>query len=160
FTNLKRARDEQDAFNLAQLYKYKSRATSADATGQLKSQTGKEAMDAFDAASEDLLSQVGARPLLKTSVIGTLIGDGRTWDEFRLLHFPSRAAYESYTKAVKNLADVTKLRNAAIDDSYVMKVETMSLAKRIALSLATSVVDPKEPETGTEASTKEQQDEP
>ena len=143
-SNAKRVGDESDAFTLAQLFKYEDTAKYANAGEQKQTQTGKEAMDSFDAATEDLLRRVGAKPLLKTTVEGTLIGDGRTWDEFRLLHFPSQAAYTNYSNAVKEMEDANKHREAAIDDVYAMKVETMSLAKRLALSLATSVVGRKE----------------
>jgi len=87
----KRVADESDAFTLAQLLKFREAAAYADGTGVKRKQTGKEAMDAFDVATESILRDVGARRMLKTSVEGALIGDGRTWDEFRMLHFPSGA---------------------------------------------------------------------
>ena len=139
-SNAKRVDDESDAFNLAQLLKYRETAKHANSHGAKNRLTGKEAMDAFDAATEDFLRVVGATRLLKTTVEGALIGDGRTWDEFGLLHFPSDAAYTAYSDAVQNMQDEVKHRDAAIDDSYLMKIETMPLAKRLALSLTTSVL--------------------
>jgi haloalkane dehalogenase len=97
-------------------------------------------MDAFDVATESILRKVGAKRVLKTTVEGALIGDGRTWDEFRMLHFPSEAAYTAYCDAVQKMPDAIEHREAAIEDSYRMKAETMPLAKRLALSLAASVL--------------------
>lgn len=156
-SNAKRVGDESDAFTLAQLFKYEDTAKYAKAGKQKETRTGKEAMDSFDAVTEDLLRKVGAKPLLKTTVEGTLIGDGRTWDEFRLLHFPSQAAYTNYTNAVEEMEEAIKHREAAIDDVYTMKVEAMSLAKRLALSLATSVMGRKEPQSPSETRDKRQE---
>ena len=135
-----RVADKEDAFNLAQLLKYRETAKYADGTGVKRKQTGKEAMDAFDVATESILRDVGARRMLKTSVEGALIGDGRTWDEFRMVHFPSESAYTAYCDAVEEMSDAVEHREASIEDSYRMKAATMPLAKRLALSLATSVL--------------------
>jgi hypothetical protein len=120
----KRVADKNDAFTLAQLLKYRETAEYAERTGvkQKRKRTGKEAMDAFDVATDDFLMEVGANRVLRTTVEGALIGDGRTWDEFRLVHFPSQAAY---TEAVQKTRDAIKHRDAAIEDSYLMKVKTM-----------------------------------
>ncbi|MEM9646692.1 MAG: hypothetical protein AAF989_17000 [Planctomycetota bacterium] len=158
-SNAKRVGDESDALHLAQLFKYKVFAKYADATEQKHAWTGEDAMDAFDAATEDLLRKVGAKPVLKTTVVGTLIGDGRTWDEFRLLHFPSQAAYMSYSNSLKKMEKAIRHREAAIEDSYVMKVGTMSLARRLALSLATSVMGQKEDQS-SDATRHERQESP
>ena len=82
-------------------------------------------MDAFDVATVDLLREVGAKRALRTMVEGALIGDGRRWDEFRLLHFPSEAAYKAFSDAIQTMSDALKYRDAAIEESYLMKVETM-----------------------------------
>ena len=136
----KRVADSDDAFNLAQLCKYRETALYNDGSGLKRKRTGKEAMDAFDAATENLLREVGAKRLLRTTVEGALIGDGRTWDEFRLLHFPSEASYTAYSNAVQKMEDAIQHRDAAIEDSYLMKVEMMPLAQRLAVALATSVL--------------------
>ena len=130
----KRVPDEDDAFTLAQLLKYRE----ADGSGVKQKRRGRQAIDSFDASIEDLLREVGAKRLLRTTVEGALIGDGRTWDEFRLLHFPSEAAYTAYSDAVQKMPDAMKYLNHVIEDSYAMKVESMPLAKRLAVSLATS----------------------
>lgn len=136
----KRVADKDDAFTLAQLLKYRETANYADDRGVKRKQTGKKAMDAFDVATEGILRDFGARRMLKTSVEGALIGDGRTWDEFRMLHFPSESAYTAYCDAVEKMSDAVEHREAAIEDSYRMKAATMPLAKRLAISLATSVL--------------------
>ncbi|MBR9803772.1 alpha/beta fold hydrolase [bacterium] len=136
----KRVADKNDAFTLAQLLKFRQTAEYADGTVVKREHTGKEAMDAFDVATECILRDVGARRMLKTSVEGALIGDGRTWDEFRMLHFPSETAYTAYCDAVEKMSDAVEHREAAIEDSYRMKAATMPLAKRLAISLATSVL--------------------
>ncbi len=120
FSNPKRVTDEEDAFTLAQLLKYRVTAQYGVGSEVEEQRTGKEAMDAFDNATEEILCEVGATPVLKTRVKGAIFGDGRTWDEFRLLHFPSQAAY---TEAVQNMQDVIKHRDAAIEDGYLMKAK-------------------------------------
>jgi hypothetical protein len=125
---------------LAQLLKYRETALYTDGSGVKKKRTGKEAMGAFDAATEGLLRKVGAKRVLKTTVEGALIGDGRTWDEFRILHFPSEAAYTAYCDAVQKMLNAIEHREAAIEDRYLLKAEMMPLAKRLALLLATSVL--------------------
>jgi hypothetical protein len=104
------------------LLKYRETAKYTDGNAVEPKRTGKEAMDAFDVATDDFLMEVGANRVLRTTVEGALIGDGRTWDEFRMLHFPSQAAYSD---AVQKMQDAMKHRDAAIDDSYLMKVKTM-----------------------------------
>ncbi|MEM6692551.1 MAG: hypothetical protein AAF664_24190 [Planctomycetota bacterium] len=141
----KRVSDQGDAFTFAQLLKYRKSAKYVSVNKTSMKRTGAEAMELFDIAADEVLGEVGARPLFKTKVEGTLIGDGRTWDEFRLLHFPSQAAYTTYSDTVNKMGDVMKHRNAAISDRYILKVETMPLAKRLALSFATSVLgDPRD----------------
>ena len=135
----KRIADKDDAFTLAQLLKYRETAQYTDGSGLKQKRTGKEAMDAFDVATENFLREDGAKRELRTTIEGALIGDGRTWNEFRLLHFPSQSAYTAYVDAVRKMPDVMTGRDAAIEDSYVMKVGRMPLAKRLAISLATSV---------------------
>ncbi len=51
-------------------------------------------MDAFDNATEEKLRAGGVTPVLKTTVEGPVFSDRRTWNEFRLLHFRSQAAYK------------------------------------------------------------------
>jgi len=138
FQGAKRVSDESDSLNLAELIKYREIAEYDDLFEQKRARTGKQAMDLFDTATESLLRKVGAKPVLKTKVIGTLIGDGRTWSEFRLLHFPSLAAYTSYSSGIGKLKGAINHRNAAIEDVYALKVETMSFAKKLALSIATT----------------------
>lgn len=139
-TDAKQVADKEDAFTLTQLLKYQEIAQYADTSEVTQNRTGKQAMDAFDAATEDLLREVGAKRVLKSTVEGVLIGDGRVWDEFRMLHFPSEAAYTAYSEAVIKMPDAIEHCDAAIKDSYLMKVDTMPLAKRLAVTLATSVL--------------------
>ena len=83
-SDAKRVADKDDAFTLAHLLKYREIARYAEGTGVIRKKTGKEAMDAYDVVTESILRDVGARRMLKTKVEGALIGDGRTWDEFRV----------------------------------------------------------------------------
>ena len=134
----KRVPDKEDAFTLAQLIKYQNTVKGSEVRREKQQRTGMQAMDAFDTAIEHILREVGAKRLLRTRVEGALIGDGRTWDEFRLLHFPSEAAYTAYSDAVQQMFDAVKQLNRVIEDSYAMKVEPMPFARRLAISLATS----------------------
>ncbi|MEM8668012.1 MAG: hypothetical protein AAGG48_10880 [Planctomycetota bacterium] len=140
----KRIADQDDAFIYAQLLKYRKSVREATENDANKTRAGQASMEAFDAATETLLQSLGAKPLLKTRVKGTLIGDGRSWDEFRMLQFPSVAAYETYSDSLQKMPDAVKLKEAAIEESYVIMIETMPLAKRLALSMAVSAFAPQE----------------
>lgn len=136
----KRVADKEDAFTLAELLKYRTTPQYTAGSSVIQKRTGKEAMGAFDAATEGLLRDLGAKRLLKTTVEGALIGDGRVWSEFRMLHFPSEAAFTAYSDGVRKMQGAAEHRAAAIEDSYRLKVETMPFAKRLAVSLATSIL--------------------
>ena len=51
---------------------------------------------------------------------GVLIGDGREWDEFRINHFPSHAAFDELISN-PDWADGKYHRDAGLDDTYSMQ---------------------------------------
>ena len=136
--NTKRIADQADAFTLVELLKYRDDLPEHPDSEEWLS--GKLALDACDAATEQIERRVGARRILRSFVKGTLVGDGRTWDEFRMIHFPSESAFESYREAVSKMPNLREQRETAVEDYYLLKVEDAPVAKRIAASLATSVL--------------------
>ncbi|MEL7500762.1 MAG: alpha/beta fold hydrolase [Planctomycetota bacterium] len=134
--NTKRIADQADAFTLVELLKYRDDLPEHPDSEERFS--GKLALDACDAATEQIERRVGARRVLRSLVKGTLVGDGRNWDEFRMMHFPSESAFESYQDALRKMPSFRKERETAVEDYYLLKVKTAPFAKRIAASLATS----------------------
>ena len=92
--------------------------------GDEPTRTGQEAMAVFDAATADIFKEVGATPVLKTKVEGVVIGDGRSWDEFRLMHFPSQAAFST---CIEKMGRFMNHREAAMQDNYLLQVKTSTL---------------------------------
>lgn len=131
--------DKEDAFVLAELIKYRSPKQIAEDNDVKQALSGKEAIDRFDLETNDLQRQVGATRVLRSTVEGVLIGDGRKWDEFRTIRFPSEAAYVQYLALLDKKPSTKAIRANAIENSYLLKVEPMSIAKRTALSLATGL---------------------
>ena len=53
-------------------------------------------------------------------VEGTILGDGRAWDEVRFNAFPSRAAFEAVVFDPERLAAQAEHRDAAVADTYTL----------------------------------------
>ncbi len=53
-------------------------------------------------------------------VEGTIIGDGRSWDQVRFNAFPSRAAFMAVVKDPERLRAQREHRETAIADTYTM----------------------------------------
>lgn len=83
--------------------------------------TGREAMALYEQGREQQgVIGRGVRPGLWVDIEGELVGDGRTWSEFRLNNFPSRAAFWDVA-SVSEEAGIEH-RNAAIRDTYTQLV--------------------------------------
>lgn len=80
----------------------------------------------------------GARPAAWFRVEGTVVGDGRRWDEVRFNRFPSRAAFEALrSEPVHQGAQAA--RSAALADTFAVMVRPM--VDRIAESAAASLAE-------------------
>ena len=72
------------------------------------------------------------------AVEGTIIGDGRTWDQVRFNAFPSRAAFRAVVMDPDRLSAQREHREAAIADTYTLVVRPT--IDRIAESLRDEAV--------------------
>ena len=72
------------------------------------------------------------------AVEGTIIGDGRTWDQVRFNAFPSRAAFRAVVMDPDRLSAQREHREAAIADTYTLVVRPT--IDRIAESLRDETV--------------------
>ena len=91
--------------------------TAQYADGRQTTLTGREAMSLYEQGrqSQDVIG-LGVRPGLWVDIEGEIIGDGRTWDQFRLNNFPSREAFWAVA-SVSEEAGIEH-RVAAIRDTY------------------------------------------
>ena len=80
----------------------------------------------------------GARLAGWFAVEGTIIGDGRTWDQVRFNAFPSRAAFRAVVMDPDRLSAQREHREAAIADTYTLVVRPT--IDRIAESLRDEAV--------------------
>ncbi len=62
--------------------------------------------------------------MLKAEVDGVLVGDGREWDEYRMLKFPSRRAYEDVLAKVES-SDFAVHLSAAVEDEYRFQLKDL-----------------------------------
>ncbi len=99
-----------------QLVKYRDNAEYAEGVDQ-PSRTGREAMDLFWKSADELLREAGVTRMLKATVDGVLIGDGREWDEYRILRFPNRGAFEDAIAKIQS-SEAAVHYAAAVEDEY------------------------------------------
>jgi hypothetical protein len=64
----------------------------------------------------------GARVAAWFAAEGTIVGDGRTWDQVRFNAFPSKAAFMAVVFDPERLAAQRANREPAIADTYTMIV--------------------------------------
>ena len=57
---------------------------------------------------------------------GTIIGDGREWDQVRFNAFPSKAAFMAVAQDPARLEAQKEHREPAISDAYALIVRTLS----------------------------------
>ena len=67
----------------------------------------------------------GVRISAWLDVEGTVVGDGRAWDEVRFHAFPSRAAFEAVALDPGRIAAQADLRQPAITDTYTLMLRPM-----------------------------------
>lgn len=76
-----------------------------------------------------------AVPVGEFSIEGVLVGDGRTWDEFRLSQFPSRERYDEWESGSLRQAGLAD-REAGADDSEIVVGEPPAVNRLPEISAA------------------------
>lgn len=82
-------------------------------------------MEAYQSAAAVAASRHGVRISGWFRVEGTIVGDGRQWDQVRFNLFPSKAAFMAVVADPARLAAQTEHREPAIADTYTMIVRPM-----------------------------------
>lgn len=78
------------------------------------------AMATYQDAAGEVAVPHGVRISAWFGVEGTIVGDGRTWDQIRFNAFPSKAAFMAVALDPGRLAAQRAQRDAAIADTYTM----------------------------------------
>jgi len=111
---------DDPSFTLFQLVKYRDVAEYPEGSSEPK-RSGREAMDMFWKSLAGILHEAGVTPMLKAEVDGVLVGDGRDWDDYRILRFPSRRAYEAVLTKIES-SDFAIHFTAAVEDEYRLQL--------------------------------------
>ena len=83
-------------------------------------------MDDYSFKATDVAIQHGVRISGWFGVEGTIIGDGREWDQVRFNAFPSKAAFMAVVQDPARLEAQKAHREPAISDTYSLIVRTLS----------------------------------
>ncbi len=81
---------------------------------------GRAAMSAYEAQAAARAVPHGVVPVAWMDVEGTIVGDGRTWDQVRLNAFPSRRAMEAVMADRLRREAQAAHRDPAIEDTYTL----------------------------------------
>ncbi len=111
---------DDPSFTLFHLVKYRAVAEYPEGSSEPQ-RSGREAMDVFWKSLEGSLHEAGVEPMLKAEVAGVLVGDGRDWDDYRILRFPSRRAYEAVLARIES-SDSAIHFAAAVEDEYRLQL--------------------------------------
>ncbi len=87
--------------------------------GSAKEQTPQD-MVAYQQAAGEVAIPHGVYVDGFFTVDGAIVGDGRTWDQVRFNHFPSKQAFLEVVMDPRRLEAQTKHREEAIEDTYTM----------------------------------------
>jgi len=82
-------------------------------------------MDVYQDVAGRVALPHGVRIGAWLDVEGTIVGDGRAWDEVRFNVFPSRAAFEAVAFDPDRIAAQADHREPAIDDTYTLMLRPM-----------------------------------
>lgn len=85
-----------------------------------QAQGGRDTMDQYTSGAARVAVPHGVRIAGWFGVEGTVVGDGRRWDEARFNAFPSRAAFEAVVFDPERLAHQREHREVALADTYTM----------------------------------------
>ena len=84
-----------------------------------------EKMDEYTSKASDIAIQHGVQVSGWFGVEGTIIGDGREWDQVRFNAFPSKAAFMAVAQDPARLEAQKEHREPAISDTYALIVRTL-----------------------------------
>lgn len=113
------ATEDDPAFEMIHLMNYYDVAQYEEGSDE-PARSGKEAVDLYSINAGTVAFRLGVRPRVWLRVEGVFIGDGREWDEFRINHFPSHAAFEKLTSD-PTWEDGVHHRKAGLEDTYSMQ---------------------------------------
>ncbi len=108
------------SFTFFHLVKYRDVAEYPAGSNEPK-RSGREAMELFERSVEDILHAAGVTPMLRAEVEGVVVGDGRTWSDYRMLQFPSHRAFEDVVQKI-GASDFGHHHAAAIEDEYTFEL--------------------------------------
>ncbi len=109
---------EDTAVEIVHLLRFNEQAQYPDGSTE-DPRSGREAMELYqDGATAGALA-IGVYPTAWFAVSDVLIGDGREWDELRINHMPSHAAYQAFINQEDRKAGEHH-RTAALEDSYTV----------------------------------------
>ena len=98
--------------------------TAQYADGRETNLSGREAMQLYEQGRSDQgVTELGVRPGLWLTIEGEFIGDGRTWDEFRINNFPNRTTFFQIASRDSLQEAGIEHREAAIQDTYTLLTE-------------------------------------
>jgi len=84
-----------------------------------------EDMEVYQEAAGQVALPHGVRIGAWLEVEGTIVGDGREWDEVRFNVFPSRAAFEAVAFDPRRIAAQADRREPALADTYTLMLRPM-----------------------------------
>jgi arylsulfatase A-like enzyme/uncharacterized protein (DUF1330 family) len=114
---------QDSSFTLLHLVKYRDVAQYPVGSNEAQ-RSGREAMEIYEGSVEGILHQAGVTPMLRAQVDGVLIGDGRSWSDYRLLRFPSHRAYEAVLQQIEE-REIGHHLAAAIEDEYTLELQDL-----------------------------------
>lgn len=80
----------------------------------------RSSMERYEQAAGAVAAPHGVRIVAWLAAEGTILGDGRSWDEVRFNAFPSRAAFFAVAADPERVTAGTELRAAAVADTYTL----------------------------------------
>ncbi len=99
-------------------------------------EAGRDALTGYSASAGAAGLALGVRPGAFFRVEGTVVGDGRTWDEVRFNRFPSHAVFDAL-RANETHRSGQQTRTAALQDTYTMMllpiIDRLSESTRVEL---------------------------
>ena len=113
---------QDQSFTFLHLVKYRDVAQYPAGSNEPK-RSGREAMELFEKSAEEILHQAGVVPMMRAEVDGVLVGDGRTWSDYRLLRVPSHRAWEEVVEKIGE-SDFGHHHGAALEDEYTFELKT------------------------------------
>jgi hypothetical protein len=113
------ATDDDPPFEMVHLMRFHEVAQYAAGADEPE-RSGQEAVELYSSNAGVVALPLGVRPRLWLRVLGTLIGDGRQWDEVRVNHFPSHATFQALTSDPQ-WESGTHHRSAGLADTYALQ---------------------------------------